>query len=347
MAAAKHIVWFALAWVLPLLTGCGKSEETVEYTTSRVPVCIRPAAIPYTKGSAELPGTTLGTDNSYVMHVSAGTSDVPLFISGQLFSYISETGNWEASSDIGIPSPLFWPLGGATMDFLSVAGTPSALASLAPVWSVSAPAEGFTISSWDTRADQYDLLYAAANSQVSSSGGGVVSLNFRHALALLLFEIKVDDTDVADALGVSITDISFPGLLTSASLTVDNSRNTLVASWEFDPADPSSAVMPSGSGTVSPALSGRVDTCIGFGDPLNSTEFVQIGDGLLVPPQRSLNFVMHYRIGSHDYTYTFNDTHHNWAAGRSYLYSLTLQLNSAEALGRVFTNPVEYGYEEF
>lgn len=184
-------------------------------------------------------------------------------------------------------SRMYWPIGGIRMDFLAYAmpmashqdvldlDADTAVDAVSPLngnWNMkwdnalTDAASQFTFYNVDTYAHQVDMLYAAANNQTNATNGGPDSstqMAFRHAQALLIFNVKVN----AEASGkLTINDIEFitdrriaeqqeherllhsnpahvlPDLAnddvilkTVGTWKVDNSRNTLTSDWSFYP----------------------------------------------------------------------------------------------------------------
>lgn len=188
-------------------------------------------------------------------------------------------GNYTAGAFV--EDRMYWPIGGIRMDFLAYAMPMSLhqdvlaldadLADPAIVdgdWNMkwdnalTDVASQFTFYGVDTYAHQVDVLYAAANDQTNAANGGAensTQMNFRHAQAVLLFNVKVN-AEASNQLTINeiefITDerlaaqqeherllLSNPAhelvaladddviLKTVGQWRVDNSRNTLTSVW--------------------------------------------------------------------------------------------------------------------
>lgn len=222
----------------------------------------------------------------------------------------SDTRKWHAGSYSGDPkvyanTPMYWPIGGVVMDFLAYAvpmadhNDPLAVLNddgvIKPVaeqpantgadWAVcwdnqySDVASKFTFYDVDTYVNQVDVMFAKANNQTSLANGGgsagrSIAMQFNHAQALLIFNVRVDEAEVANKLNIkeigfytkdrvedmlehqlaldsgntshvlaALTDADVT-LKTFGTFCVDNSRNDLVYSWSFGKNRADAAVSP-------------------------------------------------------------------------------------------------------
>lgn len=213
----KKIFLFLSAAVL-LTAACNKSETVVRELGSNE-LGFRALSGNTTK-AGELDGVIL--PNTYGIYAAAtqrnasGLIENASFFSGKehLFATADDPAT-AASLWKGEPA-VFWPIGGVRMDFLAYAIKKTSHVS-------ELPGPGKWLASWDyattdiarqvsfndvdTYANQDDLLYAAANDQTSAANGGSgksVALEFNHAQALLIFNVKANDADK-----VTINEISF------------------------------------------------------------------------------------------------------------------------------------------
>ena len=102
---------------------------------------------------AALSGNTLGTDNTYVVYLSASSAEMGEYFSDQLYSYCGTApdGKWRASSEPGTAAPILWPFGGGELDFLGIACMPQAHEDLKDQikWDATLPANAVKIEDWD------------------------------------------------------------------------------------------------------------------------------------------------------------------------------------------------------
>ena len=123
-------------------------------------------------------------------------------------------------------------------------------------------------------------------------------------------------------------------LKTIGTFTVNNQRNILAADWTFGehPTSPDNYKMPAfGDNEVavrSAANSASGSGCINYGATIVNTEdYTQLGETLLIPQQDKVNFTIKYKFGNQIMYYTFNDARGVWEKGKKYIYNLDLNLN--------------------
>ena len=357
---------FVLFAALAVMAACNKSETVVTETPNELGFSV--SSFNPTK-AGELNGSTFD-NKDYAMYVSAsqykanGVEENPLFFNDELFMNAGGAPDWHhyAAEGAASPSPIYWPIGGSRIDFLAYALPKGRKAAIpAPVFNAATAAQDFTVTAWDTYANQVDLLYAAANGQTSLLNGvapNYVKMTFDHAQALLIFNVKIDKATT----GLVINDIAFvnddyvrqrnvelqagtaPGattepiaseitLKTLGTFKVDNLRNNLVADWSDLRTVTGHWKMPSFAGTPAKSdcnISG-VSSAVDYGTALTSATLVQLGESLLIPEQPAQNFVVTYTVGSGASTntmqYVYNVKRNGWQAGKKYIYNLDIRIN--------------------
>lgn len=272
---------------------------------------------------AALTGTTLGTDNKYVVYLSASSAEMGNFFSDTLYSYcgIAPNGKWRASSDKGVAAPILWPFGGQQLDFLGLACMKEAHDALEDQikWDATLHANSVKIEDWDLNEHPYDIMYAAQNAQGYTTNNGTVDMQFRHSQALITFTAKCTVPEIE---GVEITDaftikgITVNGLDHIGTLTVDNTHSTLTASWTKTEGSTPADMEVSGLGEEGVVLSG--------------TDYTPCGDGFILMPQSAKSVTITYTLRGavEDFTatYTFDIPRTVWKAGNRYNYALDLSL---------------------
>ena len=263
------------------------------------------------KADPELTGASLGTDNDYVIYAAASADGSPKYFDpaatsygGQLFAYFTDGAKWfPASGSPYTKQHIYWPFGGVKVDFLAYALTPDAKTALSPTFHAETHAREFTIADWDTFANQYDVLYAVANGCVPGTDGNV-ALAFKHAQALIAFTAKKSATTTVD---LTINKITIKDLEYIGTLTVDNYRANLKASWTIS----------AHSDKDLAAAEGIPD----FPYTLNSTA-TQITTNLLIPEQSSKQIVINYSMGGKVFDYELNIPRTPWEMGKKYTFNL-------------------------
>lgn len=295
---------FAGTAVLLAAVSCFTTEIIQDETP--VEIAFNAAANPATKADPELTGASLGTDNDYVIYAAASADGSPKYFDpaatnygGQLFAYFTDGAKWSpASGSPYIKQHIYWPFGGVKVDFLAYALTPDAKTALSPTFHAETHAREFTIDSWNTFDDQFDVMYAVANGCVPGTDGNV-ALAFKHAQALIAFTAKKSATTTVD---LTINKITIKDLEYAGTLKVDNYRANLKASW---------------------TLSAHSDKDLAgiFPYTLNS-EATKITTNLLIPEQSSKQIVINYSMGGKTFDYELNIPRTNWEMGKKYTFNL-------------------------
>ena len=314
MTRTPHIVLALLC-----ITAC---SQTLTVTEPRE-LSLRAVAAAPTKADPELNGSSLGTDNTYVIRASTSTYNTPgsapaTYFEDQLFTYDGTDAKWHAD-----PEPIYWPFSSVQVDFLALALKPAAYTALTTApgtlafneASQGGAAGGVTISGWDTYANQYDVMYAVSNGQsVGGSTAGTIPLTFAHTMAVVGFTANSTTTSgVFTIKTLTMNDLGFKG-----NLVIDNTTTELKLDW----------TVPDDAAHRGAKSLHKLDDATS--DELN---FSVPGPGetpctmhLLVIPQPSRSLTMTYHVaGSLDGLYlpvTLPLPRLNWKAGYRYIYHL-------------------------
>lgn len=353
---------FVLALVLTggLLPGC----RGVEAEKDLVPVSFRVQVQDLTKG-AEWTGTTLPVDARLYAVASRKTErgqvDVPsLYMSGAAYTYgrlAHATGETWQLQDATLP------LGGYMLDVLAF-GAANASWEPASTWTPtlapsSQPAADYlAFENVDTYASQMDLMYGSVNNYMPGQPG-TPALTLSHAQALLVFNIKFDDSAASDAAIGFITDnidgegchfrlkdiafmdkenhAHYPAsivladvlLKTRGTFTIDNSKVLLEAGWSDLSASATAYTVPMES-PVRTATNAAAHASLVFSNTVASWKrddivrgtAYQVGNALLVPEQEVQPFVVFYEYDGTPYHLDVNPPHGVWKAGHQYVYTL-------------------------
>ena len=260
---------------------------------------------------------------------------------------------WDAEADQA--APIYWPLGGYSLDYIAYA-MPVAVHDADP-----ALAEGpvatyenetnmdlgvaslVAFNGWDTYKNQVDLLWAYKNDATTATSAQKVELEFAHAQALLEFNAKVNLPNV-----LQIQKITINGLLVKGNFIVDNTKNTVKASWDGLEAVGEENVIAPGATTPE---NDNLHTYNKDEDPTveaseyldNTTEYELVGSTLLIPEQKACNIVVTYVISGNQMTYEYNNTRTMWEMGKKYIYNLDFVLNEVAIAPtvKVFEDVVE------
>lgn len=176
----------------------------------------------------------------------------------------------------------------------------------------------------------YQTMYAASNYakwEQKKVDDGYDAMTESEQTEWLAANPKPNDQPVlADLTAGDVT------LKTIGTFTVNNERNILSADWTFGehPTSADNFCMPNFSGDAvrSAANSADGSGAIKYGASIVNTEdYTQLGETLLIPQQDKVNFTIKYKFGDQTMYYTFNDARGVWMKGKKYLYLLDLSLN--------------------
>lgn len=307
------------------LVACNKSRTVVKEAPGEI--TFKAVNASQTKG-AELDGTTFPT-SGYLLYAAATSTQNNSYFTDQQFAYDSENGNKWRGYDGSAFSKIYWPMGGAKVDFLAFAmptgkyGTSSG--QIKPAFASPKVANGFSLSDWNVYENEFELMYAANNGL--SSTASPVALQFQHALSVVIFNVKMDPA--VDAT-VKINSITFDELVKEGNFEVDNSKNDLVATWTLDSAVDNVPFVIDATAAEKSTLNSTAEAANFVNNNTDikaQTTFAQIGESKLMIPQPARNFTVNYSIGANTLDYHLNVPRQPWEAGKVYLYNLTISLN--------------------
>ena len=318
----KSFLFAAMAAVV--LSGCYKNE-VVEVNNGPKEISFKAVSNVATKVGAELDGTLLTKE--YGIYASAtqknvdGTIENGTYFEDQLFQTadsqpvdVSKYHAWDTTANAA--APIYWPIGGGEVDFLAYALPTAMHEKISIDWVDDTDIASKVVLGWNTYDQQIDLLYAANNGATVANNANTetVGLVLEHAQALLEFQVKVNIADV-----FTLRQIELVGLQAGTELTIDNTRNNLVAEWTGIETDAQKDTIVA---NVADEANDRL-----YEPLVNTTKFEQVGTSLLIPQQPRLNFLIHYTLSGNDMTYEFNELRGAWENGKKYIYNLDIYLN--------------------
>lgn len=296
-----------LATLAIALVSCNRSETIVTETPGEISF----KAVNSVATKADIiSGTTLPT-NDWVIYVSANGATGTYFEDKTFKTEVATpTSSSLYKNYVGsTPTPIYWPVGGSKLDFLAYAA--KSTTNFTPAWGATYAASDLTLGSWDTYADQQDVVWAVANSE---SRATTTALHFNHAQAQLIFKVKCEaSADIYKVNSITIKDLS-----TTGDFVVDNTKVKPEASW----------TLTAGADQLVKNIAALTAV---------TTSMTQIGDALLIPQQDVCEFTINYKSGDVDgFTYTVNPARKVWEMGKTYIYEITF---TAQEI--VFTETVE------
>ena len=292
------------------VVACNKSVTVVNEEPAEIGFKAVSSAV--TKADPEITGSVLPSKDYIIYAAATNVATGIAYFPETAFETSDATVT--SSSQYKAATPLYWPVGGANLDFLAYATTAANKANIGTVtWDATLATKGVSFNSWDTYTNQVDLVYAAAN---NSEKAATTPLVFEHAQALLCFKAKKSGNTDGD---IIINSITIKGLEYQGDFEVDNSHNDIIVTW------------------TTAANSAADKTVKGLDSPYTTTTtMTQFTDNLLVPVQARKNFVVNYSIGTNTMEYEYNSERGPWEAGKKYTYELDLNLMEI-----IFTETVE------
>lgn len=341
-----------LAVVSLAAASCLKNEAFVVETPQEL--TFKAVANVATKADAQLDTTFLTKE--YGIYASAtqrradGTIENAVYFNDKFFYTDTTTAvnansqyhAWDNVSGVWKESPIYWPLGGCSVDYIAYA-MPTAVHDANPALeygpvatykeATTDVASHLAFNGWDTYKNQVDVLYAVKNGanttdHAGNTDGGsqkTLPLTFNHAQALLVFKAKVNTPNV-----MQINEIKIAGLQVKGNFVVDNTRNSLVAEWTSLETVDGEDVVAKGANPEDDNLhlynaAEPKDATSEYLD--NTDEFEQVGSSLLIPQQPALNFVVTYTVSGKEMHYEYNHKRSAWEMGKKYVYNLDVDLN--------------------
>lgn len=292
------------------------SDETVSENSAAnqqpTEISFSPLTKPNTR--AEVEGTVFPSGQDMYVAAYDATKGADFF-NQTTFDEDGSTGKWKAS-----PAK-YWPLNAATLNFLAYTGVPSG-----SYFNASHPAQGLTITLADNSSNQYDLMYACGRgTRALNTAASDVAMNFKHALALIKFEVKTAadySYGTPKQYPLAITSIVLTGARYSGTYTIDNVTNYASTSSTY------SNLVGTWSSVSTQANVTRTPTFANI-----TTSFQQVGAGILVVPDEDdavddyTSFTINYTLDGNAYTYTYIPADLDVHQAKKYTFAITMTLN--------------------
>ena len=261
---------------------------------------------------AAVEGTTFPTGQDMYVAAYDATNSVNFF-NQTTFDEDGSTGKWKAN-----PAK-YWPINNATINFLAYTGVPSG-----SYFNNTNAAQGLTITLDDNSTNQYDLMYACGRGTRSSgSAASDVTMNFKHAQALIKFTVQ-SAADYGTAL--KLTSIQLTGAHYSGTFNVTH------AGWNDDDDDPTPQAV-SGSWSSVGTSANVTRTPSWENDNKVTTSAQAVGEGILVVPNDNdanddyTSFTINYTLDGVAYSYTYTPADLDVHQAKKYTFAITMTLN--------------------
>ena len=227
------------------------------------------------------------------------------------FSNVAETNTWAGGK--------YWPLTAAHLNFLAYAEFADETDGTV-TWNATNPVSQVAFAMTDNHTNQKDLMYACGTGTVSQTGNTLsfptsdqVAMQFKHAQALIIFNVQGNATAVSS--GLSITNITLNSVSCQGTYTVTHtnwnstSANTVAGVWSAY-----------GTGSNIPAV-------VNAGYSALTTSSQEYGTLMVVPNQGIVSFTINYTLGGNNYAYTYTPASTTLAQATKYIYNITLNVH--------------------
>ena len=315
---------FFLAAAAVALASCSSDETTAENSSvsqANQPkeIAFSPFAQKATRAAGAVMNGTFPLDNSMEVSAYLTQPSTGSYFEKCTFNKDNTTGTWKGSK--------YWPLGAAKLNFFAVSGYGVSANNITIENDLSEAGVAYTTGNSYSATTQSDIMYAFGRGAVTQDGNGLnfnnntaVSMVFKHALALVDFQVK--GATATEAGAITINSISLKNAKYNGTLTLTNTN----ASTE--------------SGDVTTAVSwvaGDVVASVNVPGISTSTAITQsyarIGNGLMIIPGTGFDsFVINFSMNGHsyDYTYTPSPAVTSTTAATKYTYYITFKLHEIE-----------------
>lgn len=322
-----------LLFSVAVLAFCACSNDEVVSENSAAnqqpkEISFAPLAKPNTR-AAILDGTFPTTSAIQVAAYDA-QNDVNFFNAAEFTHNTHNTSGWW-----GCSTAKYWPLSPATINFLGYANLTAGSAT----WSSPDNAAGVTLAMADNSSTQNDLMYAVGQGKVTQTENALVipdkvDMVFKHAQALLTFNVKANVASVITLKKITLNNAIFSGslALTSNCKTATAAEPTVTATWT-----------PGSATATFDAFSDN-----GYSVTTSSVKKAEI---MVVPNPSAISFdsfTLTYRIAGvdKDLTYTFTPADRNLTKATKYVYDITFTVHeifiNASVTPWIDTTPVNY-----
>ena len=299
---------------------CSNDEKIAENSASTQPqeIAFMPIAQPNTRAQYSVTTTSFPDDNTmevkaYLTQPSAGG-----YFEKCTFSKGDGT-TWKGGK--------YWPLSDAKINFFAVSGYNLTVSHITIADALASATVNYTTANSYSQTTQSDIMYAFGRGEVTKTGnaiafngGNAVSMQFKHALALVDFQVKgatSTETSAITVNSITLKDAKYNGTLTltNTNASSESGEVTTAVSWSADEAVTSVVVPGISSGTVITA------------------DYARIGNGLMIIPGTGFtSFVINYSMNgnSYDYEYTPSPAVSSTTANNKYTYQITFKMHEIE-----------------
>lgn len=318
------------------LVGCNKVQDVYVGTPESHEIAFQVVNQPSTKAAVQ--GATFPTANTMeVVAYQSAPETAANYFEKTTFGYKYAGGSYDAGNDAywAGTTARYWPLDpNTTLNFFAVSGAGVNASDITIATNLATAAVEFDATAGNNTSNtaysqttQSDIMYAFGRGSVTQTGNTlvfpVVGLTFKHALALVKFQVKAGN---AASESINVTSIVVNGAKYTGDLALANTGATAT----------SGEVTTTVTWTPNAAVDAVTvpNTAIGA---LDDTNFAPADGGaegswaclMIVPGTGNgiSTFVINYTIGGKAYSYTYNPSLANTEAGKVYTYKIIMTLN--------------------
>lgn len=315
----KYFYLFATAAVA--LASCS-SDDTIAENSSvgnqqQKEISLFAISQPNTRGQYSVITTAFPEDNTMEVKAYQTQPSAGAYFDKCTFSKSGTT--WKGGQ--------YWPLSAAKINFFAVSGYGLTASHITIANLLASAGVAYTTANSYSETTQSDIMYAFGRGAVTKDGntlsfnnGAAVAMQFKHALALIDFEVKgATATEVG---AITVNSITLKGATYNGTLTLTNTN----AATESD-AVTTAVSWAAGDAVASVAVPG-IDASTAI-----TAAYARIGNGLMVIPGTGFSsFVINYSLNgnTYDYEYTPDPAVSSTTANNKYTYRITFKLHEIE-----------------
>lgn len=337
---------FFISVALLGLTACSNDTVLEENISSNQPreIAFTPLTQPNTRAAIQseiFPATNTMEIAAYQSSATAG-------------SYFSKM-TFAKDGDVwtGGASAKYWPLSAVTLNFFAISGAgltnshitiadnlASASVAYTSANSYYDPSNGSATSS----NSQIDIMYAFNRGSVTQASGsnslafpGNISMQFKHALALVNFQIKAGD-EASTAIAIKKIELNgarYTGTLDFTNTNASSLDGTFSTVLDWTPNDAVNNVqVPNIGNTTTPVA--LTTSFVPAEDATTSSEGTARAALMIIPKQQKASSPVNYGFTTFTITYTFNGNEYTYTYAPGGYTSETPNLTVVEA-GKMYT----------
>jgi hypothetical protein len=313
---------FILAAAGIALASCSSDDLISENAAAKggqpMEIALTPIAQPGTRGQYAV--LTAGFPEDNTMEVKAYQSSATAGAYFDKTTFGKDGTTWKGTT------PQYWPLSEATINFFAVSGYGIAANKITITDLLASATVDYSAPTYSATT-QSDIMYAFNRGEVTKTGNALsfnssspVSMQFKHALALVEFQVKGATATEVSAItvnSITLKDATYNGNLSLENTNAATESATVTTAVNWTP----------GASVDEFAVPGiTANTAI-------TADYARIGNGLMIIPTTGFSsFVINYTMNGHNYDYEYTPTTAvtSVAAGTKYIYQINFKLHEIE-----------------